>query len=116
MERKKCNTIILVAVLAAALLIGFVVQKTLLSDSGIEVVLQLEGRELARLDMDKDADYVVRSWDGGFNQVHIEDGAVWVTDADCGDQTCVRTGKAWKQGQVIACLPHRLIIYVEGEN
>lgn len=116
MERKKRNTIILIAVLAVALLAGFVIQKVFLSASGVEVVLQLEGRELERLDIDKNADFVVRSWDGGFNHVHIEDGAVWVTDADCGDQTCVRTGKAWQQGQVIACLPHRLIIYVEGER
>lgn len=116
MERKKRNTIILIVVVALVLLAGFIVQKTMLSDSGVDVVLQLEGRELARMDIARDTEVVVRSLDGGYNIVHVEDGAVWVTDADCGDQTCVRTGKAWKEGQVIACLPHRLIIYVEGEN
>ena len=34
-------------------------------------------------------------------------------DADCPDLVCVKTGKAQKKGDVIACLPHKLLIEVK---
>ena len=44
----------------------------------------------------------------------VEDGAVSVTEADCADKICVHEGKISRTGEVIACLPHELIITVQG--
>lgn len=35
-----------------------------------------------------------------------------MTDADCGDKTCVKTGSIKETGQSIVCLPHRLVITI----
>ena len=43
----------------------------------------------------------------------IEDESIAVVDADCPDLVCVKTGKASKKGDVIACLPHKLLIEVK---
>lgn len=52
----------------------------------------------------------------GRNVVKIEDGEVFVSEADCPDGTCVKMGKLGG-GMPIVCLPHRLIIeFVGGEN
>lgn len=116
MERKKRNTLILALALAVLLGAGLLIQKQLLSGPGRYAVVRLEGRELYRLDLEKECTVTVPSLDGGYNVIQVEDGAVWVTDADCYDLTCVRTGRAAEPGQVIACLPHRLIIFIqEGE-
>ena len=49
----------------------------------------------------------------GENTIHIEGESISVTHADCPDQVCVRTGRAEKKGDVIACLPHKLLIEVK---
>lgn len=51
-----------------------------------------------------------------YNIVEVKDGYVSVTEADCADLICVRTGKIQNQGDVIACLPHKLIIYIRSEE
>lgn len=49
----------------------------------------------------------------GENTIRIEDETISVVDADCPDRVCVKTGKAEKKGDVIACLPHKLLIEVK---
>ena len=50
----------------------------------------------------------------GHNTIVIKDASIAVTDADCPDKVCVKTGFASQNGDVIACLPHKLIIEVKG--
>lgn len=48
--------------------------------------------------------------------VHIKDGEVWVTDSDCRDGTCERTGKISRAGQSIVCLPNNVVITINGKG
>ena len=50
----------------------------------------------------------------GHNTIIIKDASIAVADADCPDKICVKTGFASQNGDVIACLPHELIIEVKG--
>ena len=48
-----------------------------------------------------------------FNAVLLPSGGkVWVTDASCPDKICEHYGKISGDGEVIVCLPNRLIIQV----
>ena len=49
----------------------------------------------------------------GTNTIRIEGETIAVIDADCPDRVCVHTGSASKKGDVIACLPHKLLIEVK---
>ena len=42
----------------------------------------------------------------------IQDGQVFISEADCPDGLCVNTGKISKTGQTIICLPHKLVIEI----
>ena len=48
--------------------------------------------------------------------VVIEDGCVWVTDANCPDKTCEHSGKISRAGQSIVCLPNGVTVTVNGES
>ncbi len=48
------------------------------------------------------------------NTVVIENGFVYVSEASCKNQVCVHHKKISKKGEVIACLPHKLSVEVEG--
>lgn len=51
------------------------------------------------------------------NYIVVENGTVEVTYANCHGKDCVRTGKISREGQVIACLPHKLLITISsGED
>ena len=54
--------------------------------------------------------------DTGMNLVSVENGRIRVFEADCPDGACVRQG--WLSGgrMPIVCLPHRLVIELEGRN
>lgn len=46
--------------------------------------------------------------------VVIEGETVRVTEADCPDQVCVKTGAISSAGAVIACVPNGVVVQVEG--
>lgn len=52
----------------------------------------------------------------GYNFIIIKNGGVSVSDADCKGHDCVKTGVKTRQGSVIACLPHKLMITVVGAD
>ena len=58
--------------------------------------------------------FTVTDSDGHENKVTVEPGRICVSEASCPDQICVRQGKLTGGGIPIVCMPHRLVILVEG--
>ena len=56
------------------------------------------------------------SLNGGTNLLVIENGEAYIKEADCPDETCVRTGKIHHTGERIVCLPNRIVITVKGTS
>jgi len=50
------------------------------------------------------------------NTIVIDNGQVYVEEADCPDGLCVKQGKIRRAGESIICLPHKLIIRIVGES
>lgn len=48
----------------------------------------------------------------GYNTILIEDGTVKVIEADCPNQVCVHTQAISEVGEMIVCLPHKLVIEI----
>lgn len=83
---------------------------------GTIAVISVDGEELERIDLSKvrkayDLEF---STEYGHNTVHVEPGAISVTEADCPDQICVYQGRLTGSGIPIICMPHRLVIEIEG--
>lgn len=51
---------------------------------------------------------------GGTNVFEISGGAVRVVSSDCSGGDCLRTPAISRHGEVIVCLPHRLILRITG--
>lgn len=54
--------------------------------------------------------------DAGSNLIQVKDGKVRIASADCPDQVCVRAGWLTSRAAPIICLPHHLVIRLEGGN
>ena len=85
---------------AAFLIINFVVKK-----DGITAVVKVDGNIVYMLPLDKNASVTVEGYQGGSNTVVIENGTVYMKDADCPDKLCEKT---------IVCLPHRVVVEIQG--
>lgn len=80
---------------------------------GRVVVIEQDGEEIFRLPLTREQTIRIPS-ESGYNSVQITPGGVWVAQADCPDQICVKQGKISASGESIVCLPHRLVIRLEG--
>ena len=46
----------------------------------------------------------------------VADGSISVTESDCGDHTCMRTGSISRSGEVIVCVPNKAAVTIENEE
>ncbi|MCR5808500.1 MAG: NusG domain II-containing protein [Clostridiales bacterium] len=113
MKNRIRNDIILaLALLLAALAVWGVVSLT--RKTGEYAVVLINGEETARYPLDKDAVVEIETEDGHVNTLVIKDGEASVTFADCPDKLCVKQRAIKRTGETIICLPHKLVIRIEG--
>ncbi len=96
--------------LAALILCGLWL---LLRRDGGTVIVEQDGLETARYALHKDRTVKIEG-EEGYNLLIIEGGEVWLLEADCPNQLCVKMGKIRSAGQSIVCLPHRLVVRIVG--
>lgn len=105
---------------AVVLVIGvigsvFVLQRP--ENSIVEIVQ--DGNVLYRLDLSeyKETETIEIEYNGGKNNILIENGQICMAYADCPDQTCVKMGWLQSSALPIVCLPHHLVIqYAENDD
>ncbi len=112
-KRQRRNSVILAVLLVAVFFIFYMIQRMNTPKDSLKAVIQIDGKTVHTMDLDKDAEYVAGDPDGDYNIVIVKDGCVMVREANCANQVCVKTGQIQNEGEVIACLPHKMIIYLE---
>lgn len=110
---KKRNTILLFIIIALLVLAGLLINHLIFGETGTTAIIWQDGKIIAELDLTKEKEMTINDSDGGRNVIIIKNGTISVDDADCPDLVCVRTGAISHTGEVIACLPHKLIITIK---
>lgn len=113
-KKLKNDLILLFILLLSALAVWAVLRFT--QKEGAEVVVELDGIVTAKYPLDKDMRTEISSSDGHINVLVIKDGKAFIESADCPDKLCVKQHPISKAGESIICLPHRLMIRIEGER
>lgn len=106
---KKRDWILLAAIIL--LILGSFSLRELFADhhrSGVAVI-ESDGQIYGEYPLAQDQEIAVE-YEDHINIVVIEDRTVFVREADCDNQQCVRQGRISRNGQSIICLPHRMII------
>lgn len=83
------------------------------SSEGKTLAVMVDGETVMTLPLDQDTEQVIRT-EGGRNTVRIRDGKASCTEADCPDKICVKHSEIDTEGETIICLPHKLVLEVEG--
>ena len=111
---KKKDIIIIVLALAAALALWLVSQLALGTEASSVVVL-LDGEEVLRKPLVISNAYEISQDDGSRNVIRVENGVVWMDEANYRDGLCIRQGKMKNGAKTIVCLPHKLVVRMDGD-
>lgn len=103
-----------VALLAAALALGRAWRASAPA-AAAQAVVTVAGEPLLTLDLGRNGLYPIEVA-GGHMVVEVSGGAVRVREADCPDKVCVLTGWISAPGDMIVCVPYRVVVRVAGEN
>ena len=81
--------------------------------AGGYVSVRVDGEPVMELPLGEDTRIVLGEGEHT-NTLVIENGTARVVEASCPDQICVNQGAVRYAGESIVCLPHKLVVTIEG--
>lgn len=99
--------VLAVFIIAAALAIYFMTKPT-----GSEVYIYKDGKLLEAVSLSVEKTVKIDE----HITVKISGGAAYVLKSDCKGQDCVKAGKISKVGEMIVCLPNKVVIKILGDG
>ena len=107
---KKKDLILLCVIISAAALMFFLVSYTR-SEQGNMVVISVDGQTYGEYNLNENQTVEIET-ELGINILVVEDGGVYMREADCPDGYCVSQGRIERNSETIICLPHKLVAQV----
>ncbi|MBC7960609.1 MAG: NusG domain II-containing protein [Vallitaleaceae bacterium] len=115
MKKNDWIIIVVVVVLASAIYLWNNYQSTSVESGAKFVEIKLNGELFERVPLEVNKEIVVES-EWGNNVILLDSGIVKMTNADCPDQVCLKTGEIHLVGSNIVCLPHKLSVLIVGSS
>ena len=108
--RHKADIILVLSLLlvSAALVILMLANRT----EGARVTVEVDGVLVATYSLSENGEWRI----GETNTIVIENGFVYMKEADCPTESCIRTGKIRYVGESIVCLPNKVTVAIIGEG
>lgn len=103
---KKGDIIIISAVLALAVAIGVFYFSG--KNNATTVEISRNNKVLYSLPLSEDNEIDINT-----NTIIIKNGSVWVENANCKNQICVNHKPINQKGEIIACLPNKVIVEIK---
>lgn len=116
-QKKEDRRVPIIGIITAAVFLAAIAAVFFQSadPTGKTVRIVSDGNLIETIDLSASPDReIVIENEHGKNIVSIEDHRIRVTEADCPDQTCVKSGFL-SGARPIICLPHKLVIEYVGE-
>ncbi|WP_027623276.1 NusG domain II-containing protein [Clostridium lundense] len=116
---KKGDKIIFISILVIITLgfAGTFVYKNYMKSHDKIALIKQDGKVIDKINLTNftgTKEMTIKTNDGHFNKILIEKDKISITDADCPDRVCVKTGPISQPGDTVVCLPHKLMITIEG--
>lgn len=114
MKRYKKDIIVVLLLLVVALGL-YMVLNIINSKDARYVKIYKEDALMKIYPINADGQYEIKT-ENDFNQIIIEKGSVYMKDANCPDELCVKQGIISKTGESIICLPHKIVVKIASEE
>ena len=115
-SKKNRNDFVLILVLLAVILIGFLVVRLQRQKDAFTVDVSVNGTTVATYRLDEEIDTWIGGYQGGQNHLVIQDGCARIEEADCPDKLCMHQKAISVSKENIVCLPNRIVVTVEADH
>lgn len=108
---------ILIAVLLAASLLGFLYFKSGSTNNKILIIRQDNAivKRISLREVPAETKLELKVPDGTL-EVHYDKTGAWVVESPCPDKVCMHQGKATKPGETVACVPEKVLLIIEAKE
>ncbi|GGH37946.1 NusG domain II-containing protein [Paenibacillus segetis] len=76
--------------------------------------ITVDGKLFKTVELTKEEQTIDVKTEFGYNILKVHDYGIEMIDADCPDKVCLTFGFVERNGGTIVCLPHRLMVEIEG--
>ena len=106
------DKLVMVCVILISILISLVFVFGFKYGGELYVEIVSDGKEYASYPLNNFEKIIEIDNKFGYNEIRIYNGKVWVTASDCDEQTEINESPIYKEGQMLVCLPHRLVVSI----
>ena len=110
----KIGDVILIGLLIC-LTLGSILMTDVLFEPGESVSVIVDGKEMYRLSLSENRTIDVQG-PLGPTVIQVEKGHAFIQKAPCPYKTCIKMGKINRSGDIIVCIPNRILLKIEGKN
>ena len=112
----RADRCVIIFIFAACVLSLLLVNTFAYSDIVGSAVIEVDGQKYAKYNLAKtnSTEIIEINTQYGYNKIEIFSDGVRVIETDCPDALDVKAGKITRAGEYIVCLPHRMVIRLEG--
>ena len=82
---------------------------------GDTVTIEVDGQTIHQLDLYTSQEIIVNGTIGK-TIINIDNGTARVTHSDCPQKICVKTGRIHRVGEMIVCVPNKVVIKINGQR
>ena len=86
-----------------------------LMNGGKHLVVDVDGERRLELPLERDFETTVEG-PMGVTQIIIENGHARIGDSPCPHKYCIRMGPISRRGEVVVCVPNRVVLSIVGGN
>ncbi len=113
----KYDKILIIMVVVISLFGMYIVKEKASNYNKKYVEIIVDGTEHSKYVLDNNIDKEIEViTDKGYNIIHIQNGQVVVEESDCNNQLCVRKGVIEEPGELIVCLPYKVVVQITGSS
>ena len=101
---------IIIGIVLMLIILSFAIIQ-FIKEGGHTCTIRVGEKEVYRLSLNDNREISIQG-PIGETYIQIENGFVWITEAPCRQKTCQRMGKISQNGEIIVCIPNKVIIQV----
>lgn len=116
------SSIFKIITLGDKILVGFIITLGVLSlvalnhlrQPGDQVIIEVNGQIVQQLDL-KASQEITATGSIGKTTIKIDQGEAQVIHSDCPEKICIKTGKITRTGEIIVCVPNKVVVKIAGK-
>ncbi|WP_110930295.1 NusG domain II-containing protein [Paenibacillus bouchesdurhonensis] len=78
--------------------------------------IKVDGKLVRSVELTEEEQIIEIETEDGLNILKVHDYGIEMIEADCPDQLCLTFGFVKRNGGTIVCLPHKMIVEIEGDS